>query len=129
MKKTLLIFPSVAIVILNYNGKHFLEKFLPSVLASTYPNKRIIVADNDSKDKSIEFLKSHFPSVELILNNYNYGFAGGYNKALSKVKADYFLILNSDVEVTPRWIEDMIELMETDENIAACQPKNIILSK
>ena len=115
--------PSVAIVILNWNGKSFLEKFLPFVLASTYQNKKIIVADNSSSDNSVEFLKQNFPSVEIIRNQRNEGFAKGYNVALNKVFADYFILLNSDIEVTPGWIEPVMELMEADRQIAACQPK------
>jgi hypothetical protein len=117
-----LIYPSVAIVILNYNGKNFLQKFLPAVLASAYPNKRVIVADNASTDDSVTILKQ-FTAVEVILLDKNYGFAGGYNQALKKVEADYFILLNSDVEVTEDWIEPVITLMETDKKIAACQPK------
>ena len=116
-------FPSVAIVILNYNGRNYLEKFLPAVIASTYPNKKIIVADNASTDDSVLFLATNYEAVEIILLEKNYGFAGGYNKALTKVKSDYYILLNSDVGVTSGWLEDMIRLMETDKQIAACQPK------
>ena len=115
--------PSVAIVILNWNGRNFLEKFLPSVLASTYTHKKIIVADNASTDDSVEFLKVHYPQIEIIKNNTNEGFAKGYNSALKQVRADYYVLLNSDVEVTPGWIEPVIALMESDTGIAACQPK------
>ena len=115
--------PSVAIVILNWNGRKFLEQFMPAVLASTYPNKRVIVADNASTDDSILFLNEHFPSVEIIRNETNEGFAKGYNTALKKVTADYYVLLNSDVEVPENWIEPVISLMETDPLIAACQPK------
>ena len=115
--------PQVAIVILNWNGRSFLEKFLPSVLASTYGNKRIIVADNASTDDSIDFVKNHFPGVEIIVNPANEGYAKGYNTALKQVEADYYVLLNSDVEVTPGWIEPVISLMESDWKIAACQPK------
>jgi GT2 family glycosyltransferase len=115
--------PSVAIVILNWNGRDFLKKFLPSVLASTYEYKKIIVADNASTDDSVEFLKAHYPQVEIIQNSSNEGFAKGYNTALKQVKSDYYVLLNSDVEVTPGWIEPVIELMESDSAIAACQPK------
>ena len=110
-------------MILNYNGRNYIEKFLPSVIASTYPNKKIIVADNGSTDDSISYLAENFRSVEVILLDKNYGFAGGYNRALSKVESDYYILLNSDVEVTPGWIEDMIVVMEADTVIAACQPK------
>ena len=115
--------PTVAIVILNWNGQHFLEKFLPSVIASTYTNKRIIVADNASNDNSIVFLQQYYPQVEIINNSGNLGFAKGYNTALQQVEADYYVLLNSDVEVTPRWMEPVIELMESNAAIGACQPK------
>lgn len=114
---------SVAIVILNWNGKNFLEKFLPSVTASTYLNKRIIVADNASTDDSLDFLKIHYPSVEIIIHSKNEGFAKGYNDALAQVDTDYYVLLNSDVEVTPGWIEPVIELMEKNGSIGTCQPK------
>ncbi len=115
--------PSVAIVILNWNGRKFLEQFLPSVLASTYVNKQVIVADNASTDDSIVFLQQQYPSIKIILNESNEGFAKGYNTALKKVTADYYVLLNSDVEVKDNWIEPVIKLMESDPLIAACQPK------
>ena len=115
--------PSVAIVILNWNGKNFLEKFLPSVLSSDYDNLSVIVADNASTDDSISFLKANFPQVGLIRNSINEGFAKGYNTALQQVKADYYILLNSDVAVEPGWITPVIELMESNTSIAACQPK------
>ncbi len=123
LKKTVFSLPTVAIVILNYNGRNFLEKFLPSVVATTYANKSIIVADNGSTDDSVSYLKRNFAGVEIILLDSNYGFAGGYNHALKKVNADYYILLNSDVEVTPGWVEDLITLMESNSQIAACQPK------
>ncbi len=115
--------PSVAIVILNWNGRGFLEKFLPSVLSSTYPNKRIIVGDNASTDDSVVFLQKNYPAIEIISNKVNEGFAQGYNTVLRQVKSDYYVLLNSDVEVTEGWIEPVIELMESDRQIGACQPK------
>lgn len=115
--------PSVAIVILNWNGKKFLEKFLPSVTASVYTNKKIIVADNASTDDSIIFLQQQYPQVGILQNKTNEGFAKGYNTALKQVQADYYVLLNSDVEVTPNWIGPVIDLMESDPAIAACQPK------
>lgn len=115
--------PSVAIVILNWNGQSFLEKFLPSVLATTYGNSRIIVADNDSTDTSVSFLMEKYPQIELIRLARNFGFAQGYNEALSQVEADYYVLLNSDVEVTPGWLEPLIHLLENRVEAAACQPK------
>lgn len=115
--------PSVAVVILNWNGRKFLEKFLPSVTASVYNNEKIIVADNASTDDSIPFLQEHYPQVSILQNKINEGFAKGYNTALKQVKADYYVLLNSDVEVSPNWINPVIELMESDKSIAVCQPK------
>jgi GT2 family glycosyltransferase len=116
-------YPKVAIVILNWNGKTHLQQFLPSVVNSNYPNLQIIVGDNDSTDGSVSFLNEFFPAVSIIKNEKNFGFAEGYNKVLSQVNADYFILLNSDVEVTPNWILPLIQLMESDATIAIAQPK------
>ncbi|HET7115331.1 MAG TPA: glycosyltransferase family 2 protein [Hanamia sp.] len=115
--------PSVAVVILNWNGKDFLEKFLPSVMASEYENFSVIVADNASTDSSVFFLKNNYPALKIISNPVNEGFAKGYNMALKQVLADYYVLLNSDVEVSKDWIKPVISLMERDKKIAACQPK------
>ena len=115
--------PLVSIVILNWNGRAYLQQFLPFVLASTYSNFRVIVADNASTDDSLLFLQNHFPAVEVLVNTVNEGFAKGYNTALKQVTSDYYVLLNNDVEVTPGWIEPVIALMEQDKCIAACQPK------
>ncbi len=112
----------VAVVILNWNGRNFLRQFLPSVISCS-SNAEIFVADNASTDDSLEILQSEFPSVRLIINKQNFGFAGGYNEALKQVESDYYILLNSDVEVTPGWIEPVIEMMEAHRSIAACQPK------
>ena len=113
----------VAIVILNWNGKNFLEKFLPSVIQYNWHNAELIVADNASTDDSVSFLTTNYPQVKIIKNTVNGGFAKGYNDALKQIEAEYFVLLNSDVEVTSNWIEPVIQLMDTDESIAACQPK------
>lgn len=115
--------PSVAVVILNWNGKSFLERFLPSVLKSDYENLRVIVADNASTDGSVFFVRRRFPNVEVIVNAENEGFAKGYNTALKNVQADYYILLNSDVEVPSDWIAPIILLMESDEKIGVAQPK------
>lgn len=115
--------PLVSIVILNWNGRNFLQKFLPSVLATTYSNKEVVVIDNASTDDSVSFLQQHWPTVRIIQNKANYGFAQGYNEGLKQVQSDYYVLLNSDVEVTPNWIGAMVELLENDKTIAACQPK------
>ena len=117
----------VAVVILNWNGKGYLEKFLPSVIKYS-AGYRIVLADNASTDNSIEFLKSHYPQVEIIQNDFNGGFAKGYNDALKRVSAEYYILLNSDVEVTENWIPPVISLMEDDKKIAACQPKLLSFS-
>ncbi|WP_412468983.1 glycosyltransferase family 2 protein [Pedobacter sp. KLB.chiD] len=115
--------PSVAVVILNWNGKAYLKQFLPGILLSEYDNLQIVVGDNASTDDSVSFLQGNFPTIKIIRNDQNYGFAGGYNKVLERVEADYFILLNSDVEVTPNWIKPVIDLMEGDKRIAAAQPK------
>ena len=115
--------PLVAMVILNWNGRHHLEQFLPSVLASGYPALQVIVADNASTDDSVLFLQQHYPQVRLLTLAQNYGFANGYNEALRQVAAPYYLLLNSDVEVSPGWIAPMVQLLENNDLFAACQPK------
>lgn len=111
----------VAIVILNWNGKHWLEKFLPDVIQHSQ-QAVVYVADNASTDDSITFLEISFPSVKLIKLNENHGFAQGYNEALAHVEAEYYVLLNSDVEVTENWLQPMLTVM-ADPNIAGCQPK------
>jgi len=114
---------SVAIVILNYNGKKHLETFLPSVLNTIYGNAKVIIADNGSTDDSVSFITANYPAITCLQRNTNEGFAGGYNWALSLIDADYFVLLNSDVEVTPNWLEPMVSLLDNNKVIAACQPK------
>jgi GT2 family glycosyltransferase len=115
--------PKVAVVILSWNGQEMLTEYLPSVLLSTYENLEIIVADNASMDKTTTLVPKLFPEVKLITLSENLGFAGGYNAALKQVDADYYVLLNQDVEVERNWIEPVIELMEENKKIAACQPK------
>jgi len=121
--------PKVAAVILNWNGRSYLESFLPSVIGSTYPNLEIVVGDNASTDNSIEFLQINYPTVRIIQNDKNYGFAAGYNRILEQIDAEYYILLNSDVEVSPDWIEPMIHMMESEMYIAAAQPKILSYSK
>jgi len=115
--------PKVSIVILNWNGQAYLQRFLPSVLATRYSNCEIIVADNGSTDNSVSWLREQHPGVRVIIMPQNGGFAKGYNDALKQVAADYYVLLNSDVEVQPGWIAPVIDLMEADKLIGACQPK------
>ncbi len=112
----------VSIVILNWNGKKFLERFLPSVVAHRYENSEIIIADNASEDDSVAFLQRDYPDIKIIKHSFNGGFAKGYNDALSQIDSEYYILLNSDIEVTPDWIEPVIRLMDSDRRIAACQP-------
>lgn len=112
----------VAVVILNYNGASMLAKFLPSVIEYS-PGAGIVVADNASTDDSVAVLRESFPTVRLLQLDRNYGFADGYNKALEQVDAEYFLLLNSDVEVAEGWIEPLLSFMEQHPAAVACQPK------
>jgi len=111
-----------AVVILNYNGQELLQKFLPSVIRYT-EDARVIVADNHSTDGSVNFVRSAFPTVEIIEIPENYGFAGGYNFALRQVEAEYYVLLNSDVEVTEGWLSPLIALLDGDPQVGAVQPK------
>ena len=112
----------LAIVILNWNGKKWLEKFLPNVVEHSQ-NAEVYVIDNGSTDDSNDFLQTNFPSVKIIKNDKNYGFAGGYNEGLKKIDAEIYCLLNSDVEVTENWTQPILELFSSDENITAIQPK------
>lgn len=114
----------ISIVILNWNGKALLQKFLPSVLANS-PEEiaDIVVADNGSTDDSLAMLRLEFPTVGIISLDKNYGFAEGYNKALDFIKTEYSVLLNSDVEVTPGWLEAPLTLLESDQTVAGIQPK------
>lgn len=113
----------VAIAILNWNGKILLEKFLPDVIRCSPAYAEVYLIDNASSDDSVKMTTSKFTSVKVIQNAKNFGFAKGYNEGLKRIDADYFVLLNSDVQVTKNWIEPIIALMESDKNIAACQPK------
>ena len=115
---------TTSIVILNWNGSAFLKQFLPSLIEKTQlPNVEVVVADNGSTDDSIDILKKDFPTVKLIIFDTNYGFAGGYNKALALLDSDYYVLLNSDVEVTDNWLQPLLSYMNEHQDVAACQPK------
>ena len=115
--------PKVAVVILNWNGKKYLDQFLPALLLSTYTNIEFVVADNGSSDDSLTFLESKYPTIRLIRFSTNLGFAKGYNEALKQVEAEYYVLLNSDVEVPAGWLQPMVQLLGSNPKIAACQPK------
>ncbi len=111
----------VAIVILNWNGEKMLRKFLPSVIEHS-SQAQIYVADNASTDGSLELLRTQFPMVKTIVLDRNWGFAEGYNKALAQVDAEYYVLLNSDVEATPQWLDLLVDFMDSNKDVAACQP-------
>lgn len=113
---------NLAVVILNWNGKNWLQKFLSGVVRFS-DDAEIYVIDNHSTDDSVEFLKQKFPSVKIIINDKNYGFAGGYNEGLKKINAEYYCLLNSDVEVSENWIKPVLNLFKKDSAISAIQPK------
>lgn len=114
----------LAILILNWNGKHWLEKFLPNVITNSLADGiEIIVADNGSDDDSVSFVKQNFAEVKILELGANYGYTGGYNRALIQIKAEYFLLLNSDIEVTHDWLTPLLKRMDENAGIGACQPK------
>lgn len=113
----------LSIVILNWNGRTYLEKFLPVLLRNVPDYAEVVIADNHSSDDSVVFLQEHYPSLRLIINESNGGFAKGYNDALKQVNTPYYCLLNSDIEVAPNWVEPIMEQMESDPCIGAVQPK------
>jgi len=118
-----MVMATVKIVILNWNGEEHLHTFLPSVVEHTPPQAAIVVIDNGSTDGSLAWLAATYPAIEVIALPENYGFTGGYNRALEMVEADYFVLLNSDVEATPGWLEPLVVVLDTQEDVAAVSPK------
>jgi len=112
----------IAVVILNWNGKKLLEQFLPSVVQNS-PEATVYLADNASTDDSISFVTKHFPTVQIIKNEYNFGYAQGYNEALKQVDTDIYALVNSDVEVTLNWLQPILETFKNETNTAIVQPK------
>ena len=115
--------PVTKVVILNWNGRQHLERFLPSVLASTPKEIEVVVADNGSTDDSCDYLRQCFPQVRVIQLDRNYGFAEGYDRVLEQLEADYFVLLNSDVETPEGWIQPLVETLEQNPDMAALAPK------
>ncbi len=111
-----------AVVILNWNGTKLLEQFLPSVVKYS-PEATVYLADNDSTDDSVAFVKAHFPTIQIIKNESNYGFAQGYNEALKHIDAEIYALVNSDIEVTENWLKPIIETFENESKTAIIQPK------
>ena len=113
-----------AVVILNYNGKNWLQKFIPNVLENSKEDADVVIIDNYSTDGSVEIIETKFGNqLQLIQLKQNFGFAGGYNKGLQDLAYDFYILLNSDVEVTPNWIKPIISQLEADTSIVAVQPK------
>ncbi len=115
--------PAVTILLLNWNGKSYLEQFLPALLNSSYGNFTVLLADNGSTDGSVEYVKEFFPEVNLLVLGRNLGYTTGNNKALEQISSPYFVVLNSDVEVESGWLEPLVKMMESDPKIASVQPK------
>ena len=114
----------VSVIILNWNGTHLLRKYLPSVVEHTTPEiADVVVADNGSTDGSLQVVEEEFPTVKTIPLAQNYGFAEGYNRAITAVDTSYAVLLNDDVAVSPGWLEPLLEFMETHPECGACQPK------
>ena len=113
------------IVILNWNGEDHLRRFLPSVVAAAPNGVEVIVADNGSTDGSVELLGREFPTVTLLRMDRNYGFAGGYDRALERIEADYYILLNSDVETPAGWLEPLLECLDRNPDVAVVSPKLI----
>lgn len=113
----------VVVVILNWNGRKFLEDFLPSVIKYSSKDAELIIADNQSSDDSVSFLQENYPQLRVVQNNDNGGYAKGYNDALKHIDAEYYILLNSDIEVSENWINPIINYMDGNLSIAACQPK------
>lgn len=115
---------TAVVAILNWNGKHFLEQFLPLLVARTScAGVSLAVIDNASSDDSVAFVRAHFPAVQVVCLDKNYGYTGGYNRGLQQLQADYYVLLNSDVEVTENWLQPLLQVMDKDTDIAACMPK------
>lgn len=113
----------IAVVILNWNGRKMLERYLSNVLTYSQEDATVVIADNASTDDSVEWLRQHHPDVPLIVLEKNWGFADGYNQALAHIEAEYYVLLNSDVEVTHHWLTPLVEFMDSHADVAACQPK------
>lgn len=118
----------IAIVILNWNGVSMMRKYLPTVISRS-SEATVYIADNASTDESIDFVKSEYPMCPLIELDKNWGFADGYNKALSQVDAEYYLLLNSDIEVAEGWLRPLIDFLDNNPDVAACQPKLLSIFK
>ena len=114
----------IAVVILNWNGLKMLQSYLPALVARTEcPGAFIVVADNGSTDGSVAWLKENYPGIRTLCFDRNYGFTGGYNRALQEIDADYYVLLNSDIDVGENWLAPLVNWMEEHPEVGICQPK------
>ncbi len=113
----------VALVLLSYNSRVYLERFLPFVLKTEYPDYRLIIVDNASTDDTLEFLQKEYPQIDILHIEVNHGFTNGFVESLACIKAEYYALLTSDVEVSPQWLTPLVAAMDEDEKLGACQPK------
>ena len=116
-------YKKTAIVILNWNGSKMMQQYLPNVIENSKDEAEVIIADNASTDDSMQMLSREFLQLRTIVLDKNYGFAEGYNRALKQVDAEYYVLLNSDVEVTPHWLRPLLDYMDKHPECAVCQPK------
>ena len=108
----------LSVVILNWNGRRHLERYLPSVVEHTTGQAEVVIADNNSTDDSLVWLRINYPDIKVVKLDKNYGFAGGYNRALKHIDSDYYLLLNSDVEVTAGWWQPLVEVLDRESDVA-----------
>lgn len=121
--------PLASVIVLNYNGKHFLETCLTSLQKQTYPNLEVILVDNASTDGSIEYVKEHFATIEVIENKKNQGFAKGNNIGVEVAKGEYVLTLNNDTRADPSWVEELVKTAESDFSIGMCASKMLFMDR
>lgn len=114
----------IAVVILNWNGEKMLRQYLPNVVEQSSELAEVWVADNASTDGSMAWIKDNCPKVKTIVLDKNFGFADGYNKALKKIEAEFYVLLNSDIEVSEGWLQPLLAMMDANKQVAACQPKD-----
>jgi GT2 family glycosyltransferase len=119
-----------SVVILNWNGQKFLQKFLPAIVEYTEDAEtQVVIADNGSTDDSVRYLEQNFPHLQLIRFDKNYGFTGGYNRAIAQIQSQYIVLLNSDIEVQSDWLKPLVAQMDSNSNVAACMPKILSLER
>ncbi|MBN1552537.1 glycosyltransferase, partial [bacterium] len=122
-KPVLQVKEKVAVVLLAYNSRSFLKQFIPFVLKTDYPDHRLIIVDNASTDDTADFLKQEYPDIDVLRIDINKGFTNGFVESLACIKAEYYALLTSDVEVPPGWLTPLVRALDEDKKLGACQPK------